>query len=221
MQASPDVQINRYATAYIQPEYDQLRPFNTARNTGRAAAKDNPIPALTHFNLAQSRPPDPINPAAHWDLLDIHHGAGLSRTELYWTVYVATGFQGPGGADGDSLDLAGNQINNYGGSINRNLSRTGLSKTVLFAESTLDLVNSSTAQTNPHNITANILLARAAVHEVGHQFGLVVVRPPPQPQDGHRPGPNLMNGDPGFFPDRDFVFHPIEVVDLRTARQSP
>jgi hypothetical protein len=201
MQPTSNPATNRYAVAYIQPEYEQLRNFNTNRATSTGLALDRPISSATHWPGRIDTP--------QWRELGGAYGSIAARSELYWIAYVAIGYQGDKTLDRDPDNERNGE--NLGALTIGPLGSSTIGATIVFAETLREAV----AEINNRAIDFTQVLSRTTVHEVGHQFGLSKPVKDIVDGSGHRKDRTLMNIQPLAFTDSEFIFHPQDIFTLR------
>jgi hypothetical protein len=83
MKKSPDRDLNRYADAYIEPEYAALDRFDS-----------NDLTSYPHFNGES---------AANWEAIDPFRGTRNADSEnpVFWVVYVSTAYEPESSEDND------------------------------------------------------------------------------------------------------------------------
>ncbi len=186
--SSWDKQSNRFAEAYIQP-------MNLNDNSG---FQNNTQPVSTRhvtdiaaFNTSR-------------DSADGEHA-------LFWISYFSTAFEFEGRAgDGSHMWLMG---------LTEEVTPQNTGHvSVIFAEVVKDRVNDSDAPTVIAGLPESDLTARAAVHEIAHQFNVVQLA---GGVVGHRPGDNLMNEDVAGVALGGFFFHEDDLSYMREQVQSP
>jgi len=186
--------LNRFADAYIQPALTTLDAFDSAD-----------VPGITHVVSTNAD----ILAAA-----DAYRGQrplGTPRpanyeTDVFWVVYVCTGFEAAKTEDNDPVTEDG---------IRGLTAGTG-EISLVFLETTRD----TQATENPPNApTVADVRARVTVHEMGHQFRLASGQ---GTQGRHRDdGMNIMNSIVDCLQAADTFFNPNEVATMRTRHLSP
>jgi hypothetical protein len=191
---------NRYASAYIQPEYRALAGFRSDNVplTYHTADTDADLANVCdRFRGANPADPDPLRRTRPANF----------ETDLFWSVYVCTGFEEipERDRDGDTSGRMGStQSTNH--------------ITIVFTETIRDVV----AQ-NP-SLSEFVLQARVTVHEIGHQFNIAFGAGVDPADPEHRntpPNSNIMYVDVSTVPVEKFFFAAEDVAALRLRRQSP
>lgn len=218
-----DRNVNRYADAYLEPEYEALKEF--ASNDKK---KDSFVESIPHFEVTAE------------DLAKLNKARATSKpgaeTDLFWTTYVTTGYEAGKEFDSDpigELPVLGLTFASFGGFVIPKLSDSQMS-VILFETARDDLVQRVRIQQalNPQQKPKtkeefdrlfNQTLSQITVHEVGHQFGLVREQDMPRGSTfKHRSDvPNIMHAEIKDSTLDNFFFDPIEISALRVRRRSP
>jgi hypothetical protein len=189
---------NRYADAYIQPELDALNQFDSNNVT----------------------PTKQVAPARGGirGVYDAFRGAGQGRpndyeTDLFWSVYVATGFEPTDRDHGDPPEATTSIIS---GATDEGAGRPK-QISVSFLESQRDVFFNPQAPNVPPTLTLANIRSRITVHEIGHQLQLAVGLP-----DEHRfTNDDIMHFNVITVPDEAFFLHPADIAAARNRVASP
>jgi len=196
---------NRYADAYLQPEYNALAAFNS----------DNVTP-VSHF-------PDLGDEYAA--IADPYRGTSPGNaarpadyeTALFWSVYVLAGYEEMYRFDYDGEDAQSQQEGGVlGGTDARVANQIEGEVSVVFTETIRDVATSAGA-----TLTEVVARARTVVHEIGHQFGLSRGAPGNPHSDAPDFAANIMSSRTGEVPADLFYFLGADIVYLRKRIQSP
>lgn len=192
VQETTDRAENRYADAYLQPEWHALDAFDT-----KATDASSFVAAANHFT-------GPEIP-----LLAGKDGSRNLESKLFWTIYTSTAYQAQTGEDGDGLGADGN---NEGWTSGRTF---GHARSLVFMETLRDAFLDFT-QKRAAGIPLIEFQARAMAHEIGHQLLKGSVQEP----GGHRDDPtkypaNIMASDPLIIEDDAFYLLPVDVAFIR------
>ncbi len=195
---------NRYADAYIEPEFNQLADYNSNNVT--------PVSHWPNINEQFASIADPYRgtapgtPARPADY----------ETPLFWSAYVLAGYEDMYNFDYDGTngEFGGMETAHLAATDSRVPNGVEGEVSVVFTETIRDIAASG------GTLTEAEARARSVVHEIGHQFGLC--QPGPGVTGAHRDAPpNIMSSATGQVPAAQFYFHPADIVYLRTRVQPP
>jgi hypothetical protein len=198
MDNSTVLDANKFAAAYIEPEYTDLQPFATAAVTATPHIRNENEGLRDAFESSRQSAPYESN--------------------LYWAVYVSTAFEGDyensndpfmnklllGVTEGDQKQIS-----------------------AIFLETIHDVFLTPPpprpGDPPPLGLTEGDIRARVTVHEVGHQFGLAFGVPPADPGfPSHRNiPPNIMSTRQSIVPPADYVFYSTDIAHMRDRISSP
>jgi hypothetical protein len=143
MQASTVLARNRYAAAYLEPEYHDLD-----------ACDSHDVVSFTHVSST----------SLFQAMTNIYRGSAAYETNLYWVVYCTTAFEYTSDSDGDpqaypEVGITGGVTLSVGGWIQASQ---------VYLEAIRDMTTAANMQIRDYDSLRGII----AAHEIGHQFGL-------------------------------------------------
>lgn len=155
---------NRFADAYVEPEYEDLAQFHSINDGKR-------VDVLEEFrNGAQLKDETHASNGEfisdHWDKINEVRGSTAFESDLFWVSYVTTGFEPLGLNDHDPKLSQSTTFGAVGGFTTPLAHENTNETSIVFVETLRDQALS----TDLANYAE--LLAYATAHEVGHQFNL-------------------------------------------------
>jgi hypothetical protein len=175
---------NVFADAYVEPEHDILDDFDEIS-----------VPAIAHFG----------GDAADFENhIHTHVGSLDSKTPIFWTAYVTTGYESLTSEDNDSQTESTTMgVTPLAGLLGRDASMILLEAV---RDSALD-----------HSLDHYEAQARVAAHEVGHQANLAKEGIPNSSFKHRDNQDNLMHKNPLQIPETDIDFHAEEIAMVRSS----
>ena len=206
LQETTDRLKNRFADAYIQPEYDALDEFDSKDGTA-----DSFVASQAHHEVA---------PGVR--MLTEKDGSAANETDLFWVVYSTTGYEAESDRDrdGETGGLLGREQH---GTVSVSEGRS-----IVYLETIRDsyfekfgLLSDEFAEAPfTDGFTLNYLQSQIMTHEIAHQL----IRDNPSMGDSD-PDPTHRGGDPNLISpgtvtvfDRNFFMHSLDVGFLRKLK---